>query len=416
MLINRINRFISLSSRWLQLDVRYFLKGGIWLSVPTLVSYPMGLLRGVAFARLATPELYGQFGFVLPIISLCTLLSLPGINTALAETVARGNTGSLITAARARARWGLLATLASTVVAIYYFVVEQQAELAVAIFAAGTLIPLTAAGGTVMQYYNGRKKFNRISHANSGLIIAKTVLLTLLLLFQSRLIWLVTADALLSALFFWALYRTAAREVDTSKQDEEVVPYGRSLTWANAINVLTNNIDSILLGSFFSFADVAVYRVAAQLPESTKSLPRLIPTLVLPKIAEKPDKRVFTGAVQKKLFLMQGVNFAGVVTVALIMPWLIPFFFSDTYAGAVGISQLLMLSMAFAWVDAFLVGVLQARKQTKLIYRSNLLSGVLQLGILCVGVPFFGVWGIVASRLIARWAVAIYRWFATRNL
>lgn len=416
MLANRINRFISLSSRWLQLDVRYFLKGGIWLSLPTLISYPMGLLRTVAFARLAPPELLGQYSFVLSIVGLCTLLSLPGVNTALAETVARGNTGSLITAARTRARWGVLSTVASAAVAIYYFVVEQQADLAVAIVAAGTLIPVTAAGGTVMQYYNGRKQFNRISHANSGLLISKTVLLTLLLLFQSQLLWLVIGDALLTALFFWLLYRSVLGRIDRTKQDEGVIAYGRSLTWANAINVLTNNLDTILLGSFFSFADVALYRIAATLPESSKSLPKLIPTLVLPKIAEKPGKRIFSPAVQKKLLLLQAVNFAGVIIVALLMPWLIPLVFGDTYADAVGVAQLLMLSMAFAWIDAFLVGVLQARKQTKLIYRSNLLAGGLQLGILFVGVPLFGVWGIVASRLLSRWTVALYRWIAARGL
>ena len=95
----------SLSSRF-EIDLAYFVKGGLWLSLPLVVSSLLGLVRTVFFARLADQELYGQFGFVVGVIGLFAILSLPGMGIALTQTVARGNHGALIDAARARARWG----------------------------------------------------------------------------------------------------------------------------------------------------------------------------------------------------------------------------------------------------------------------------------------------------------------------
>ena len=62
-----VNTLVKRLSVQLQLDVRYFLKGSVWLFIPTLVSYLLGLLRSVAFARLMEQEVYGQYGFILKV-------------------------------------------------------------------------------------------------------------------------------------------------------------------------------------------------------------------------------------------------------------------------------------------------------------------------------------------------------------
>ncbi len=97
----------SLSSRF-EIDLAYFVKGGLWLTLPLVFSSLLGLVRAAFFARLSDQELYGQFGFVVGVMGLFAILALPGMGVALTQTVARGNHGALVDAARAICRWGWL--------------------------------------------------------------------------------------------------------------------------------------------------------------------------------------------------------------------------------------------------------------------------------------------------------------------
>jgi len=49
----------------------------------------LGLIRSIFFSRFTSPTIYGQFGFVNAVYSTFDFLTLPGVNTALTETVAR---------------------------------------------------------------------------------------------------------------------------------------------------------------------------------------------------------------------------------------------------------------------------------------------------------------------------------------
>lgn len=380
-----------------------------------MLSYPLGILRSVAFARMATPEVYGQYNYVLSIIGMVGILSLPGLNTALVESVARGHGDSVFVAARTRIRWGLLSALACSGVAIYQAVVEQNITVAIAIFAGGLLIPPTVSSSTALQYYNGRKRFDLISRINVGILLTKTLILLLLLWYQKNVVWLIVGDSLVNIAFYGFAFRTIPERTGESKPDAGLVSYGRSLTWANAITVIAGHLDNVLLAGFYGFADVAVYRVASTLPESTKSMTKLIPTLVMPKIAERPDKRVYSATTRRQLYWLQMANFLAVLVIVAILPFLMQIF-GDQYVEATRIAQVLMLTLSFNWVNSVLIGAFQARKQTATIYRSNLLMGGFQLVTLIITVPFWGIWGVVASRAAARLSMTIYYWKKYREI
>lgn len=396
-------------------DADYFVKGGGWLVLPILLSYPLGMVRTIVFARLATQDLLGQYTFILSIVGLTTVLSLPGINTALIETVARGNHGSLLVAMRARAKWGLLATGTVGLVAVYY-ARQNSLEFGIAIAAAGLFVPISAAGSCIMQFYTGTRRYARLSWLNIGLLLLRMIVLFALLWSKASIIWLVTGESIATALYYLVQLIPLSRRVKNEPRDDQMVALGRTLTWANSITIVTGQLDSLILGSYLGFSDLAVYRIATILPDNTKNLMKPSLDLILPKIAANPEKQINTRSTRRQLLMLLAINVLIVGAAIILLPFIIPLFYGSQYNRSIPLAQLLMLSLVFNWPSTFFLAALQARKQTKSLYYSNAIFGVLQTGTLAIGVFVIGIWAAALDSLVARWTVAAYQWRAVSKL
>jgi O-antigen/teichoic acid export membrane protein len=398
-----------------ELDVRYFVKGGIWLSMSVLLNYGLGLFRTVAFARLIDQNTYGQFGFVNSIFNSIGLLSLPGINAALIETVARGNYGSLFDAAFARARWGLLGSLGLIGVG-YYYLQSGHLDLFAAFSISAIFLPILSALQVASAYYNGRKQFNTVSVMAMSLSVLTTFLLVVVLWLHQGVIWLVIANdtsiLLIYLLYFWR----AARLARSAPRDPQVISYGRALTWAGAISSFTFELDNAILGFSSGFVNVAIYNISSVLPDALKDFIKTLTPLVMPKIAEKPEKKIYTHETRKKLLYLLLVNVVIVLITIAILPFVITLLYGNKYNASIPFAQLLMFSLVFGLPGAFFAAALQARKQTKAIYRFNLIYGILQISTLLVFVPLLGVLGIVLSRIVTRLISTLYQWYAVARI
>jgi len=406
---NKTRDFMIRMSGQLGLDVRYFIKGGFWLSLPFLVNNLLGILRSILFARLLTKDVYGQFGFVNDTIGTLAFLTLPGLGSALVETVARGNHGAILDAAHARIRWSLLLSL-GTLGFGFYYLWDGQPTIALALWVGGILQPMAATFGLIQSYYTGRKHFDKVSYLNIGQSLSNTGTIILMLLLDKGLVWLIAANYGSNLIFYGFFYYLTISHLKDEPRDPDVIPYGRSLTWADLILSLSNSLDGFILGITAGFTDVAVYRVAAALPKGVKSPIQSLRPLVMPKIAEKPDKQIYTSRVRKQLLLLVLLNLLFVGIFMVLMPFLLPMIYGETYREAVLYAQLLMLSLSFGWPDSFFLAALQARKQTHAIARGNLVFGILLIGTMILLTPVMGIMGIVVSRLLARWGGTLYRW------
>ena len=411
----RINQLIAALSKRLQLDVRYFLKGGAWLSLPFLVNYGLGLVRTIFFARFTSQEVYGQFGFINSTSSTFDVFTLPGVNTALTETVARGNLGSLAVAAKARARWSLLATLGMAGVALYY-AYQGQTHLVLGLLLAGLLSPLISAFQVVQAYYSGRKRFDIVSYLMVAYTILSTASIFLVIWLEKGLVWLVAASSGTQLVLYFILYQRAAAEARHAPQDPEVIRYGRALTWAGAISMLAFEMDGFNLGITTGFAELAIYSIASVFPEAIKNFMKMLTPMAMPKIAENPDKRIYSPHTRHLLLLMTGANILIVAAAMLVIPFIIILLYGENYRASISLFELLMISLAPSLPGYFFTAAFQARKQTRTIYHFNLLYGFLQISTLLLFVPWLGVTGLAISRIITRWVSVFYQWYEVRKL
>ena len=114
-------KFKAPLERFLKIDLRYTVSGGFFLTLTQITSAVGALGLTIAFANLLPVETYGTYRYVLAVYGLLAIASLPGIDTAVLQSVSQGYDSAFKTGVFAKLRWGLLGTLASLCYAGYLY-------------------------------------------------------------------------------------------------------------------------------------------------------------------------------------------------------------------------------------------------------------------------------------------------------
>src|SRR3989344_3136851 len=128
------------SEGFFKTDMVYLAEGGSWLSLGQIVSSISSFLLIIAFANLVPKETYGTYKYVLSIVGILLIPSLPGISTAVSMAATRGLDGTLALALTTKVRWGFISSLASLLLAGYYFV-SGNTSLMISFLIASIFLP-----------------------------------------------------------------------------------------------------------------------------------------------------------------------------------------------------------------------------------------------------------------------------------
>jgi len=404
-------RVIDYVGKALQLDIYYFLKGGFWLGGGFVISSLLALLIATAFARFAPKELYGQYQFVLAFIGIFSAFTLPGMNTAVIQSVSRGLERSIIQATRIRLKWSLLGSLSLLVVAGYLKFIRPTTIWPTFILAS-VLFPLFYSFDGYGSFYVGKKAFDKAAMYDLTVRLLSTIVLLLTLFFVKDLFWLVFGYMLAIAgthilFYIWLVSKPL------QKSDSEIGHYGLHLSFIDAIMTATAYADKLIVSYFLGFEQLAIYSIATALPEGAKGVMKTLIPLVLPKFAEQ---RLTYSKIRNKLLLGIMISAGMCIFGIFIAPLLVPLLFTSKYTVSVFFSQILFASLIFGVLSIVLTSFLQARKATRALYSFNLLYALLDIGLLLLLTPRFGVLGACTARLLTRYLSTVQLWILARRL
>jgi hypothetical protein len=103
-------------------DVRYSVRGGFFLTLTQVAGALGGLVLTAAFANPLPVETYGTYRYILALYSLLAIVAMPGIDTAVTQSVARGYDSSLAAGIQAKLRWGTIGSLGALGYAVYSYI------------------------------------------------------------------------------------------------------------------------------------------------------------------------------------------------------------------------------------------------------------------------------------------------------
>jgi len=408
--LSRLLTSIATSS---MMDLNYFLRGGLWLMGAHIIISMSSFLLVIVFANLLPKEIFGNYRYVLSVTSILAMASLPGMNTAITQAVAQGQTASIHPALRAKIRWGLLGGLASLLLASYYYFNENR-TLAMAFSIVALFLPITNAFELYTSVLYGKKKFDvaakysTVCHTVSTLFLVTTVVLSnnlAMILLSYFIPWTVLR------LFFFHL--TINRSLADKTFDSRTLSYGKHLTLMTVITTTATYLDRILIFHYLGTVQLAIYSVAIAFPEQMKAMLKIVQTLVLPKFSQRKKEEV------KESVRIHSWKLGFAILMAIFLylvgaPYIFDLFLPN-YTDSLFYSQLFALSL-ITGVAVLPNAALQSQRAQKELYLCNTLTSLLQIALLFGLTRTFGLTGVIAARVIGRFVNVSYMFILVNKM
>lgn len=388
------------SERFFRTDMVYLAKGGFWLGIGQATTIITVLITSVAFANLIPPEVYGQYKYVLSMAGIIVAFSLSGMGTAVTQAVARGFEGSLKLEHRETLIWGLGMTAVAWGVAIYYFLNDNN-FLAYSMLAVGLFQPLLNSANLFNSFLYGKKSFKEsvLLHVIRSILFVLVIVSTLFLTDDPLLIVIVyfTIHTVVANIFY---FTTKHKHKPNNHIDPKTSSYGKHLSVMYALAAIAYQIDKLLVFHFLGATQLAIYVFAIAIPDQLKASLKSLSDLILPKFAEKNKLEDLRTSVASKT-LRAALLFSLITIVYIaIAPYLFSILF-PAYSESVIYSQIFALSF-ITTINFLPVSALNSQMQSKLLYKLNISTAIIQISSMVIGVYYWGIMGIIVARVLTR--------------
>lgn len=400
----KINReylnWLSRASNFLGTNLSYTLRGGSILTLSNVTSVIVNFSLAFFFARFLSKEVYGTYSYILAWISVLGIFALPGMDTAVIQSVSRGFESSLILGLKKKLRYGILGTLTALIVGGYYLYNGNQV-LSTVFFISAVFIPLLNSFQIYNAYLLGKKEFKTSAfYGIIGQIFIALVLISVIY-FTHNIIYIVGAYILVNVLpnfIFFTITKIKANHLESQK-DEGIIAYAKHLSFINVVSVFTSYFDQFLAFHFLGPINLATYVFATSPPEQIKGLFKGLPDLILPKFSQRSEEEV-KKTMWRKIIILSAFTFVIVGIYIALAPWFYKIFF-PRYIDSVFLSQIFALSMLNT-PPVLIISALSAHKKIKRLYMFNIVSPVFQILAMVILTPLYGLIGLVAARIIGR--------------
>jgi O-antigen/teichoic acid export membrane protein len=382
----------------------YLAKGSGLLGFGQLVSMSAGFIMALLFANFLPKEVYGTYKFILSVTAILSITTLSGMGTAVTRAVARGFDGTLDEALRTKARWGLLGSVISILIAGYYSFSGDMA-LAFSFFIVALFMPTMEAYGVYDSFLQGKKEFGTsiryavISKILSIVAVGLTIALT-----DNVVFVLLAYFVPFTATRFLFLRRVRNKYKSNDTQEEGADSFGKHLSAMGILGTIAGQLDKLLVFHFLGAVELAAYAIITAPIDQIKGFTDNISKIALPKFSQQGAENI-GHTIWRRMAILIVVLIAVTAAYWFISPLVFKIFFSH-YTAYTHLSQLFGLSIV-SFALFIPLQILQAQQETGRLYILNVLTSTIQIGLSIVLVISHGLVGVVVARVIARLVNAI---------
>jgi O-antigen/teichoic acid export membrane protein len=396
-----VNKFLDKAQRLLKVDIRYVIRGNLWLNLNRAVSIINGLILSVAFANLITKETYGTYTFALAALGLFSMPQTTGLASAISKSVSRGNDGVLFEAFRKILPWSIGGALLLALLSLYYFVMGNITLFVIFIVGAITL-PLSVITGVSKSFFSFKGDFSTPAKFN----IWRTPLMTGTLVLTGWLtqsaLWIVVINTLgnllLSSFLYLKMRKKYPIQPVTSTGNLFAGKFAFHMGTLSIFSYLSEQLDDILLWKFVGAAPVATYAYATAPVREIKALIENQSALAMPKFAKKEFSEV-TSNLKFRVRQLYFIAVPLIVLYVLAAPFIFQIFFPQ-YIEAVNLSRLASLSLLSAPRRLMSVAI-SAHQRIKESYIMIVLPNIIRIVLAIALIPSFGITGAIVALLIS---------------
>lgn len=391
--------FLRWSEKYTKTDMVYLAHGGFWLGLAQLIASIGSFALTLVLANLLTPEVFGEYRFLMSAFLILVIFALPGMQTALMESTPKGFKRNIVVAFRESMRFGLIGSAFSLLAALYYFT-KDNLSLSLGFTVIALALPFFNATSMYLFFLKALKKFESVTVYT---LITRSVLLiasVIAALLFPQYAWVILAAFLLGQIIPNALFhkRTVSEYVDEEGMADPTLPsYAKHLTVMAALGLLAVQLDKILVWNMVGAEELAIFFIAYAIPQEMNRFLRLPPMLAFPKFTTTSPEVIRQTLLPKiwRYFLLIS---ALVLVYIVLAPYIFTILFPQ-YTEAIIYSQALVpsvLAAAFAPILTFLITI----KEKKSLYILSSYLPAIRIIVAVSSIPFLGIWGAVYAILI----------------
>lgn len=406
----RIVGIIDKLGSYVHLDLRYYIRNISFLTFAQVITVGCSVALSVTFARLMPKEVYGQYSYILAIIGALAIFSLPGMNTAILQAVARGHDRVFIKGTKEKFKWSVLGSIALFGVGTYYFL-SDSTLLGKAFMISSLVFPFFQNFQTFGAFLGGKKQFGK-SAKYEAIAHIISISATILVIYFTRNLILILITYLASfSLMRGYFFKLTSKTIENDSDDKEALTFGKKMTGVNLMGVITTHGDKIILGILLGFSELAIYTIARGFEGIIRGLLKPIATLSFPKLAVLSEEKAYSVVKKRYLYLVLISAIAAGISIALC-PFIIPLFYSQQYADSVLYAQILLAGLIFGVpTSIFSRALFPAQRKVKETYKLEVARVILHTALIVGLILAFGILGLVLAKLITGLFIMIYSWW-----
>lgn len=376
---------------------------------------PVLILSGVLAARLLGVENRGELALLSLLPYVLSALGAMGVPSALTYFIADQPNASRELVRRVRpVMIAQLLVLPLVQAAMLWVLIAGSAQAGIVVAGIATLLVVPA---TLMQQYGlailqGQHRYRRFNILR--LAPAMLYALGMALAFVAGWTDLPTITGI------WVLANVvcgaftiafAARHLDGSYSGEVatrglIVRFGLRGLLGYVSPVENFRVDQAVVGFFLSSTALGIYVVGAAFTNLPRFVAQSVGMVEYPSVASQSDAQAALKVLLR--FLALGTALAGtlVVTIEILAPWLIPFFYGSEFEPAVEITRILLIGALLLSVRRLVSDGLRGMGRPGVGTIGELVGWLFLLPCLLVLVPRFGLAGVAWS-VTASWAASL---------
>ncbi len=405
---NKIYSLLRGSEKYTGTDMVYLTKGGFWLTFGQILSSAVAFLLSLAYANLLPKETYGNFRFILSIFNLLAIPSLQGMGSAIIIAVAKGYEGVLKTGFKTRLKWATLGSLASALVAIYFWS-KGNVQFFICFLVVAACLPLMKSTEVYQSFFVGKKFFGQKVRYSVLIQFLATFVVLAAIFWTKDLVILVSAFfvayAFLQAFFLFMIIK----KYSPNRQDDPgTISYGKHLSLIGVLAIIGQELDKVLLFHYLGPAQVAVYSFATLPVEQVRNPLQNIQDMALPKFSVRDGEEI-KNSLPKKLLKVTALILAAIVLYIIVVPYFFKIFYPQ-YLSSVFYSQLYAFNLLVFPISMIMLAI-QARMKTRELYIIGTANQIVQISLLLILTPILGILGVVLTRTLGLIPYFFIAWF-----
>ncbi|MDD5449068.1 MAG: glycosyltransferase [Candidatus Omnitrophica bacterium] len=388
-----------------------------YLGLAQYSSVFFGFLTTIVLTRILTMDSYGKYNYIFSLLGFFVFLTLPGMTTPIMQAAANGYDKVLETGTKMRIKFSVLGSLCLLLFALFSYS-KLKMDMFLLLIIAAVLFPFYICLSSYLYFLNGKRMFKiyfKYSFIEDIFIFAVMASIVA----WTRSFWYAVIGILVSKITvdLFLYYRT----LKLAKKNDRDYPDAKRLAGhysvINFVGVAKEGyFEKILIGAYFSFAALAIYRIGEVIADQIKNLWIIIDNYIFP-VVTKEEKSVARGKLPRRILTLLAIFIVLGMALIFCVQVLIPIFFTDKYVKSIPIAKLLIVSQIISVPGAAVILHCRAQKMVKEIYVIKSGQIVLYLILLLILIPKHGIMGIVWAIIISNFIytlIALFLFFGKR--